>query len=62
MFFCIFQLFLTRFYIPDSPRSDYFHIRCKMLYCKFKSHLIISLSGTAPQESATKDFLARVLR
>ena len=40
----IIYLFVTRFYRPFAPRSDYWHIRCKMLYGKLKTNLIVSLS------------------
>ena len=51
MCFCIFNFFLTGFDIPDSPGCDNGHIRSKVLYCKLKTHLVVTLTCAAMADS-----------
>ena len=45
--FCVFDFFFTRFNIPYSPGSDYFHLRCESFYCELETNLVVSFARAA---------------
>lgn len=47
MLLSIFNLIFTGLEIPDTPGSDDLHIRCKSLYCKLETNLVITLTCAA---------------
>ena len=47
MCFRILDLLLTAVQLPETPRSDNVHLRCKCMNSQFETNLIVALAGAA---------------
>ena len=47
MCFCVINFLVTAVQLPETPRSQYLHLRCKCLDCQLETYLVIALAGAA---------------